>query len=187
MSACTSRRGYHTKIASVLPHCPTRITLETSRGEKLFGTLTLGLDSKEGLLADALFQSEINGLRAMGRKLCEITSLAVDPQCESKDVLASLFHLAYIYGRILHKATDLLIEVNPRHARFYKRLLGFHQIGPVRTCPRVNAPAVLLHLVLAHMDTQIAKYGGCHNTAVSLFLRQLRAPEQRTDNIAHAA
>ncbi|MBI2224900.1 MAG: hypothetical protein HYU44_08080 [Betaproteobacteria bacterium] len=159
-----SRRGYHTETASTLPHRPTRITLETSRGEELIGTLTLGLDSEEGLLADALYQSEMNGLRATGRKLCEISRLAVDPQYGSKEVLASLFHLAYIYARIIHKATDVLVEVNPRHARFYKRMLSFRQIGQVQTCPRVNAPAVLLHLELAYMDTQIARHAGSRDT-----------------------
>lgn len=159
-----SRRGYHTETASALPHRPTRITLETSRGEELFGTLTLGLDSEEGLLADALYQPEMNSLRAMGRKLCEISRLAVDPQYGSKEVLASLFHLAYLYARIIHKATDVLVEVNPRHSGFYKRMLGFRQIGQVHTCPRVNAPAVLLHLELAYMDAQISRHGGARDT-----------------------
>ena len=159
-----SRRGYDTETASTLPRRPTRITLEASRGEELIGTLTLGLDSEEGLLADALYQSEMNGLRAMGRRLCELSRLAVDAQYCSKEVLASLFHLAYVYGRIIHKATDLVIEVNPRHAGFYKRMLGFRQIGQVQTCPRVNAPAVLLHLELAYVDAQIARHAGYRNS-----------------------
>jgi hypothetical protein len=100
----------------------------------------------------------------MGRKLCEVSRLAVDPQYGSKEVLASLFHLAYIYLRIIHKATDVLVEVNPRHAGFYRRMLGFCQVGEVHTCPRVNAPAVLLHLELAYMDTQIAKHAGFRDT-----------------------
>jgi hypothetical protein len=182
-----SRRGYYTETACVLPHCLTRITLETSRGEELFGTLTLGLDSKEGLLADALSHSEVDVLRTMGRKLCEISSLAVDPRFGSKEVLGSLFHLAYIYGRVIHKATDVLIEVNPRHVKFYKRMLGFRQIGHVHTCPRVDAPAVLLHLELAYLETQIAKYAGYRSTAASSFLRQLQPLEQTTDTIAYAA
>ena len=185
-----SRRGYDTETASALPHCPTRITLETSRGEELFGTLTLGLDSEEGLLADALYPSEMNGLRAMGRKLCEISRLAVDPQYGSKEVFASLFHLAYIYVHIIHKATDVLIEVNPRHAGFYKRMLGFRQIGQVHTCPRVNAPAVLLHLELAYMGTQIAKHAGFRNTTERSLYPYFFAncePEHLTDAILHAA
>ncbi len=185
-----ARRGYHTETASTLPHRPTRIILETSRNEELFGTLTLGLDSEEGLLADALYRPEMNRLRAMGRKLCELSRLAVDPQYGSKEVLASLFHLAYIYARLLHKATDVLIEVNPRHAGFYKRMLGFRQIGQVHTCPRVNAPAVLLHLELAYMDAQIARHAGSRNTAERSLYPYFFAscePEQLTDSVAQAA
>ena len=185
-----SRRGYQTETASVLPHRPTRITLETSKGEELFGTLTLGLDSEEGLLADALYQPEMNGLRATGRKLCEISRLAVDPQYGSKEVLASLFHLAYIYARIIHKATDVLVEVNPRHAGFYKRMLGFRQIGEVHTCPRVNAPAVLLHLELAYMDTQIRRHAGSHNThekSLYPYFFSMREKEAHANRIPLAA
>ena len=159
-----SRRGYDTETAASILHHPNRITLEASSGERLFGTLTLGIDSEEGLLADALYEPEMTVFRAKGRKLCELSKLAVDPQFGSKAVLASLFHLAYIYARILHKATDAFIEVNPRHSGFYERRLGFRQIGQMRTCPRVNAPAVLLHLELTYMDAQIAKHAGSYGT-----------------------
>jgi hypothetical protein len=98
--------------------------------------------------------------RAKGGKLCELSKLAVDPQFGSKSVLASLFHLAYIYARVGHGATDAFIEVNPRHSGFYERRLGFRRIGQMRLCPRVNAPAVLLHLELAYMDVQISKHAG---------------------------
>lgn len=159
-----SWRGYHTETVAALPHNPNRITLEASSGEQLFGTLTLGLDSEEGLLADTLYQKEVNIFRTMGRKLCELSKFAVDPQYGSKAVLASLFHLAYIYARILHKATDAFIEVNPHHAGFYERRLGFRQIAGMRTCPRVNAPAVPLHIELSYMHGQISRHGGSRDT-----------------------
>ena len=159
-----SWRGYHAEAVTALPHNPNQVTLEASSGQHLFGTLTLGLDSEEGLLADALYQDEINAFRARGRKLCELTRFAVVPQFGSKEVLASLFHIAYIYARIVHKASDAFIEVNSRHAGFYERRLGFRQIGGMRICPRVKAPALLLHLELAHMDSQISKHGGSRAT-----------------------
>jgi hypothetical protein len=159
-----SWRGYHTETLATLPDSPNRIALQASQGERLFGTLTAGLDSEEGLLADVLYPGEVNTFRAMGRKLCEMSKLAVDPEYGSKEVLASLFHLAYIYVHIIHKATDVLIEVNPRHAAFYGRRLGFHQIGEMRTCPRVNAPAVLLHIELSYMQAQISRHGGSRDT-----------------------
>ena len=156
-------RGYDTENLTAKQHGSDWIVLEASREEQLLGTLTLGIDSGR-LLADALYEPEINAFRNQNRKACEISRLAVDPQHSSKELLASLFHLAYIYVRIINKASDVFIEVNPRHAGFYTRMLGFQQIGERRVCPRVDAPAVLLHLELEYMGVQIAKYLGSSET-----------------------
>ncbi len=130
---------------------------------ELFGTLTLGLDSREGLLADALYEEEINVFRRAGRKVCELSRFAVDRRYGSKEVFASLFHLAYVYARF-HHATDAFIEVNPRHAAFYQRQLGFRRLGDIRICPRVAAPAVLLHLDCAHMTAQLSRHAGSRDS-----------------------
>ena len=155
-----SWRGYHTENAAVFSHNPNRLTLVASSGQKLLGTVTLGLDSEEGLLADELYGQEINAFRAKGKKVCELSKFALDPQYSSKEILASLFHLAYIYAHKIHKATDLFGEVNPRHAGSQKRMFGFRQISEVRTCPRVDAPAVLLHLGLDYVRKQISSLAG---------------------------
>jgi hypothetical protein len=155
-----SWRGYPTDEVIIPIQDPNRITLEASTGQELFGTITVGLDSKDGLLADELYENEINVLRRLGRSVCEMTKLAFDPKYSSKEVIASLFHLAYIYAHNFYDATDLLIEVNPRHASFYSRRLGFSQIGELRTCPRVDAPAVLLHISLDYMAAQISTHAG---------------------------
>lgn len=153
-------RGYDTEIAAALPHNPNQITLEACNGQQLFGTLTLVLDSEECLYADTLYKEEIDQFRNRGRRVCEVTRLAFEPRYGSKDVLGSLFHVAYIYARIMHMATDAFVEVNPRHMSFYVRMLGFRQIGDVRTCTRVDAPALLLHIEVAHMGAQIARHRG---------------------------
>jgi hypothetical protein len=137
-----------------------QITLQACREEAVFGTLSLSFDSDAGLAADALYRSEIDAYRRAGAKVCEITQLAIDPEHGSKDVLGALFHLAYIFGGLLRGATDVFIEVNPRHVLFYKRMLNFSEAGPCKICERVNAPAVLLHLDAAHVAKQIALYGG---------------------------
>lgn len=155
-----SWRGYDTKSTSVFSHDDNQITFEASSKHELFGTLTLGIDSEQGLLADKLYGEEIDAFRLKNKRVCEVSKLAIDSKLGSKEVLASLFHLAYIYARTIHKASDAFIEVNPRHAGFYKRMLGFQPIGEVRTCQRVSAPAVLLHLELDHMDTQISSLAG---------------------------
>jgi hypothetical protein len=152
-------RGY---LSSPLPtqQLPTRITLLASDAGVTIGTITIGFDSPAGLNADDPFMSETTVLRAEGRNLCEFTKLAIDSVVRSKRVLASLFHVAYIYAHRMMLFDDLLIEVNPRHRRYYERMLGFEVRGPQRTNPRVNAPAVLLCLNFDHAHAQIALYGG---------------------------
>lgn len=155
-----SWRGYDTESASVFSQDDNRVTFEASSKHELFGTLTLGIDSEQGLLADELYGKEIDAFRLKNKKVCEVSKLAIDSKYGSKEVLASLFHLAYIYARTIHKASDAFIEVNPRHAGFYKRMLGFQPIGEIRTCERVGAPAVLLHLELDYMDAKISSFAG---------------------------
>lgn len=173
-----SWRGYHTENTGT-SHNPNRLTLEASSGQHLAGTLTLGLDSKDGLLVDKLYEEEIKILRMRGRNICELSKLAIDPLHSSKELLASLFNLAYIYGRIVHKASDFVIEVNPRHTGYYKRLLGFRQIGEMRTCQRVNAPAVLMHLELDYVDAQVSCLAGSRDPKQrSLYAYFLAKPEE---------
>lgn len=155
-----SWRGYKAENVEVSSKNANRLTIEASIGQQLVGTLTLGLDLEEGLLADKLYKQEINVFRTKEKKICELSKLAIDSEYSSKEILASLFHLAYIYGRNIHKSTDLFIEVNPRHARFYQRMLGLYPIGEQRICRRVMAPAVLMHLELDYADAQIASLAG---------------------------
>ena len=152
-----SWRGYE---ADALTQDPNKITLVAYLDDKVVGTLTLGLDSPSGMVVDQLYKDEADQLRAHGRKICDVTKLAVDQDIKSKSVLGALFHLSVIYGRNIHHATDFLIEVNPRHALFYQRMIGFVPFGEEKLCPRVNAPAVLLKLDMAYVDEQVKKYGG---------------------------
>ncbi len=58
-----SWRGYQT---SEMDEDPNRITLLAFDKDKIVGTLTLGLDSKVGLLVDELYKPEVDSLRAQG-------------------------------------------------------------------------------------------------------------------------
>lgn len=139
---------------------PDRITLTASQNGAVAGTLTLGIDAGNGLLADENYKPEVDRLRAEGRKVCELTKFAVDQTRGSKRVLAALFNIAYIYGRVLQKQTDVVIEVTPKHAKFYKRMLGFEQMGAERLNSRVNTVGVLLRLEIEYVDHQIERWGG---------------------------
>jgi hypothetical protein len=156
-----SWRGYETENAAFTSRNPSQLTFVATCGQNVAGTVTLGFEKEGRLLADELFGGEINDYRKRGRKVCELSKFAIDPQYSSKEVIASLFQLAYIYGSVIHNATDLFGEVNPRHARSHERMFGFRRVNDeTRTCPRVSAPAVLLHLEFEHVGAQIASLAG---------------------------
>ncbi len=148
-------KGYLTDNSTTPHQNLHQITFEASNDHQLFGTISLTIDSNDGLLSDSLYANEINNLRNKNRTVCELSKFASHTAHGSKEVFAALFHLAHIYAYILNDVQDAVIEVNPRHAFFYKRMLGFHQIGAERICERVNAPAILLHLDLDFMRQQI--------------------------------
>jgi hypothetical protein len=133
----------------------------TAAGDVAIGTLTLELDGgPEGLSAEAAFGPEIAALRSAGRRLVEFTRLAVDSSSHGQRVLAGLFHVGYVVAHRLRGHDTLLLEVNPRHVRFYERMLGCAVIGPVRQHPGVMAPAVLLSASFADIGAQIQALAG---------------------------
>jgi len=123
------------------------------------GTLTLGLDGPDGMLVDAVYGAEVDAVRVAGGRVCELTRLAVDRRTDSGEVLAALFGLAFLLIRALLDATDVFIEVNPRHVAFYKRALGFAVEASDRFCERVKAPSVLLHLEIERLEQRLRSLG----------------------------
>ena len=163
-------RGYPVKGAAIDPSCPHRMTLTASSGREPVGTITVGIDGPMPLAAEQTFPEEVQRLREQGQALCEFSRLAIDPSDDSKAILAGLFHVAYIIAFRIHQRDTLIFEVNPRHVRFYARLLGSEVLASGRHNAGVNAPSVLLGLDLHHVQEMIAKLGG----------RPLRAVTERT-------
>ena len=159
-------RGYET---TSLPEeeSPDRKTFLATDHNVAVGTLTIGFDSTDGLLADVLFADEVRHFREAGLEICEFTKLAMDRRARSPRLLASLFHVAYIYAHKIKSLHNLLIEVNPRHVRYYQNMLGFKIIGAERHNFRVNAPAVLLSLDLCYAQEQIYRFGGKHEMSAT--------------------
>ena len=160
-----SRRGYSSGFT--VEDRPEQITLVASdrATSTAFGTISVALDSEEGLLADNVYRQEIERLRTEGRQLCEMIKFAVDKNVRSKRLLSTLVHVAFIYAYHLRKCTDLLIEVTPQHAAFYRHLLHFEPAGPEKLNPRVNTRGVLLRLNLDHAAAQIRLFGGKGDTS----------------------
>lgn len=152
-------RGYQT---SGLPDPATSdsMTLVASDCGVVVGTITVGFDGPQGLLCDDLFLDKVDQIRSGGHEVCEFTKLAMDSGQNSKQTLASLFSVAHIVARRIRGADFLLVEVNPRHVRYYQKMLGFEIIGEERVNRRVKAPAVLLSLDLAWSQGKIVDFDG---------------------------
>lgn len=125
------------------------------------GTVTLVFDAPEGLPCDAIFQAELSELRARGRKLVEVSRLAIADRFRyARALLERMINLILLHARCTRGYDDFVIEVNPRHAGFYRRFLGFEVLGAERPCPRVSgAPAVLLRLDLAVFERALRDPG----------------------------
>lgn len=113
-------------------------------------TASLAFDGLAGLPCDEIFGAEVRALRSQSRRMAEVTRLALDRSLDrDKSLLVRLFAFLFLAAHRIEGCDDFLIEVNPRHAGFYRRFLRFEACGPERPCPRVNnAPAVLLRLDL---------------------------------------
>jgi hypothetical protein len=129
--------------------------------EQVVGTMTLAVDSDCGLAIDRTFADLADSIRreAAGG-ICELTKLAFDDGVRSKEVLAGLFHMAFIHGTTHTDCTDLFIEVNPRHVRFYEMMLGFQGVGSERTNASVDAPSRLMRLRVDTIRSNIRAMAG---------------------------
>ena len=152
-----SDRGYLIPKSTQDPNLFTFLAYDEGQ---LVGTVSIRLDSEEGLASDDLYGDELNELRSAGCRVCEFTRLAVDVAAASKPVLAGLFHTAYLYAAKVRGFKFAVIEVNPRHVAFYRRALQFEPIGPERMNHRVQAPAVLLGISFDKISEGVARFGG---------------------------
>jgi hypothetical protein len=167
-----AQRAYHSAgyvstseglCASVYDTDPQTFTiLAEDRHGREAGTLSLAFDSVKRLPCDEIYGEELNCMRAEGRWLTEVTRLAIDKEyAHSKALLVRMFNCVSVFARQVRRYTDMVIEVNPRHVDYYRRLLAFKTAGPERPCLRVNgAPAVLLRLNLSEQESIIRRIAG---------------------------
>ena len=153
-------------LQDTLPETTTFLIEAYPRLESPLATLTLVPDSPLGIPMDANCNAELNALRESGRRVCEISKLAVWERGSALGgldhmILFPLFQLAWLKASRLCNATDLVIVVHPHHARFYEKVLLFQPIGPVRECGSVSGtPGIPLRLDLTTAEERYAaKYG----------------------------
>lgn len=169
-----SARGYGRDHK--VPTSSNCVTFTASSRNSTIGTLSLTVDSPDGLACDRTFREELDRFRAFpDAKLCELTKFAFDTSKPSLHLLASLFHIIFIYGTHHYNCTDLFIEVNPRHRRFYESMLGFRSVGAPRTNEAVAAPSCLMWLKVSEIRrhiTEHAKGGGASHSLYAFFFSE---------------
>jgi hypothetical protein len=152
---CYGRRGYPAQR----PQSTTgETTLLASWAGRLVGTVTVRCGVTQRLHAETGFAEHVGALREQGCRLIEYTRFAIDRDALARagqdiDLAFELIRRALRLGRVSLEATDAVIEVNPRHVRYYQRAFGFRAFGAERRCERVGAPARLLHLNLVAADS----------------------------------
>ena len=174
-----SWRGYGSNHK--LPASPNCVTFTATSQEDVIGTLTLTVDSPGGLAADRIFRDELDRFRtAPGAKICELTKFAFDTSSPARPRLGALFHIIFIYGSMHYDCTDLFIEVNPRHVRFYETMLGFARVGELRTNESVGAPAQLMWLNVGQIRRYIDRGAGDDGASTrSLYRHFFSAGEEK--------
>lgn len=163
-------RGYQTPSgnASAAYRDRSVVTLIAETGGSTVGTMTIGLDGPQGLLADESYAERVSAVRSQGGRVCELGGLALAAQADTRTVLSTMFGLAYGVAKALHDVTDVFIEVNPRHVGFHRRVFGFVVDAGERFCERVQVPAVLLRTSMEELETRLRAYCNAAAGAVTV-------------------
>ncbi len=97
------------------------------------GVIGLVFDSPDmGLPSDDVFADEINVLRKQGRKVAEVTNLAVAGDYRATRAFLELCRAIWAYAAE-HQVDDLFISISAGHALFFETVLGFDAWGDKRT------------------------------------------------------
>jgi hypothetical protein len=149
--------GIHVDIRHLLDSTSVFLLRSTS----IIGTVSLICDSRMfGLPMDVLYEEELEPLRREKRRIVELASLATAPQARRTSLFMYVFRAVYRHA-LTNDANDFCIMVNPRHVKFYKKVLLFEQMGPEKYYPKVGAPAVALRLNLDAQEERLwERYGG---------------------------
>ena len=125
--------------------------------EVVFSTMSFFRDGILGLPMEKMYQREIDGLRQLGLRIAEVGSLA-DRRSSPRRYIETFVKL----GRLLAQASAskginaLVIAVHPKHAKLYRRMMGFKRMGDLTQCPYANGnPAEALYLRFDQLSAEI--------------------------------
>jgi hypothetical protein len=154
--------------------------------DEIVYTITLISDDSQGVPMQAIYPEAVDALRAAEIYFAEVSCLASRRGCFSPhkmfDIFVQLVGLTIQYARH-NDLQQLLIAIHPRHARFYRRALGFEQIGGLKRYEAVRGnPAVACVHDFVRLDLQpYLLYDRVYATRFDWrdMLRQPMLPEER--------
>ena len=85
-----------------------------------------------GLPSDQAFSEEIGALRAAGRRVCEITNLAVEGKYRRSSAFTELTRACFAQA-LAWQCDDVFIAISPGHAMFFEGVLQFDACGDQRS------------------------------------------------------
>lgn len=143
------------------------------RKSELLATASLIFDSPLGLPMENVYPQEIQSLRKTGRKLCEVSLLALNSKLIRKGILPiylaerlrclyQIFKPVFWYARGTMGSTDLCIAMNPVHKFLYNSLY-FEQFGEERIYESVNGnPSIAMRLNFDGIEERSRKTPGLY-------------------------
>jgi len=149
VNANYQERGYEMATGKPFRFTPYHALPDTTifvakREGRVIATFSLVPDNTLlGLPMESLYGTEISTLRQQGRRMAEVTSLAVTDlgQREFLQVFMTLIKVLQQY-HVSRGGDSWVITVNPRHRDFYLKVLGFQPLGPCKRYAAVgDAPA----------------------------------------------
>jgi hypothetical protein len=138
-----------------------RTVLVVREGPALLGTLSIIEDSPIGLPSDGTQRRLLERLRASGRRLAEVSALAMDRSATSnRRLILHLISFLFQYA-FYHVGLDCLVaSCKPDHADFYESTLCFRKLSDLTyyDYSRAAGYLVALDLLEAH-ELLSCKYG----------------------------
>lgn len=139
------------KFFSPYQYSSSGTTLVSKKKGKLIGTIAVLEDSVMKLPSDSLYTKELEQIRNKGKRLVEVSELALDHKkfkrsyslksFKKMNSLFSLFNGMVNYVYQFTDATDLVIMVNPKHASLYT-FIGFNLYAEPKFYEKVGKIAV---------------------------------------------
>ena len=121
--------GLRVRAHSALPGTALYAAVEDGQ---VVGTMSVIPDGQLGLPMESAFGPEITALRRRGRRLVEVSDLAIAPGARNMRVLTELMRCVFAHS-IVAGADDMVIAISPKHAALFENILLFEPLGSERS------------------------------------------------------